>query len=190
MLSQQLRASRLSSGLNVSDDAASVEHLHPNSGGLPTLSGLGSQKLDRTISTSSVGRSVGDRIEEEEEAGTDDGLFEMDDEGREKDRKVKSSTEAPVQQPQGVTKQDEKERSGRSSQEITPTATSAGQQEVKTTNTASTKGPQATQSRWTGGGAWNIVAAAGNKIGLTSSTKPAESSQSVRPPGSTTTKAK
>lgn len=111
MLSQQLRASRLSSGLNVSDNAADGEHLHPNAGAVPQLGVHGSQKLDRTISTSSMGRSAGDRIDEEEEAGTDDGLFEMEDEGRERDRKAKSI--------QASAKQPEKERSGRSSQEST-----------------------------------------------------------------------
>jgi len=182
MLSQQLRASRLSSGLNVSDHATDGEHLHPNAGGAPTH---GSQKLDRTISTSSMGRSAGDRIDEEEETGTDDGLFEMEDEGRDRNRKVKNSVQVPPLESLGVTKQTE--ISGHNSQEITPTATGAGVQEpTKTTTPASAKVPQPTQSRWVGGGAWNIVAAAGNKMGLTSPTKPAEAGQTGRPAASST----
>lgn len=189
MLSQQLRASRLSSGLNASDDASNQDHLHPNAGGLPTLHGLGSQKLDRTISSSSMGRSVGDRIDEEE-AGTDDGVFEMDDEGKEKDRKVKTSEQNSAQQPQGSGKQIDKERSAHSPQEITPNATGAGSQESQVNGSAPAKGPQPTQSRWTGGGAWNIVAAAGNKMGLTSSAKPAEAGTQGRPAGNASTGAK
>lgn len=179
MLSQQLRASHLSNGLSASSkDADSPASQPPNlrssSGGLAVPSVLGSQRLDRTISTSSMGRSLGDRIEEEEPE-TDDEMFEM--EGDVSHKKGRKSD---------YDEHDKKELAD-TSEEITPTATGVGAQENKLdTHVHSSQKQQSQpqsqpqQSKWTGGGAWNVVAAAGSRIGLTSSPKPAAPPQQAR----------
>jgi hypothetical protein len=167
MLSQQFRASGLSNGLSASQDAADTRG--SVSRGLSVPSALSSQRLDRTISTSSMGRGVEDQIKEED-MEDDDGMFEMD--GIEADRKAKASSAV-----RNVDNVDKKELVD-TSEELTPTTTGNGNHEMKTATRAGTQPkksePQPPAQAWSGGSrAWNVVAAAGSRMGLMSSSKQA-----------------
>lgn len=158
MLSQQLRASRLSNGQNAdeSEVGESASQLRP----IPVSGTTSSQRLDRTISTSSMGRSVGDRIDEEE-TETDDGMFEMDDEVRGGAHK-KQVNHTPVADAEETEDKNDRERTPTSIQNL------GGPPEVSRSPAQPIPPPT---SRWGGQSAWNVVAR------LTSSQKPTSGSQ-------------
>ena len=167
MLSQQFRASGLSNGLSASQDPA--ETRTSRSRGLSVPGVLSSQRLDRTISTSSMGRGVEDQIKEED-VEDDDGMFEMD--GIEADRKAKESF--ALNNGDDVNKNELVDNS----EEITPTGTGNGSVGTKPAVRAGAQPkkyePQPPAQAWSGGSrAWNVVAAAGSRMGLMSSSKQA-----------------
>jgi hypothetical protein len=189
MLSQQLRASTLGNGAVASGGYNTSPKQSPNmaDSSLAVPNGIGSQRLDRTISTSSMGRSLGDRIDEEE-TETDDEMFKMEGDGVERRNSQQESNHKPAIQTNGSRKKSDDQDIKDSSEELTPTATGTSSQGTSTLDTeASNPSPPKEQpkaARWPGGTAWNVVAAAGSRIGLTSApAKSAAVPQEAKPVG-------
>jgi hypothetical protein len=178
MLSQQLRASTLGNGVGASQGYSGSPKQSPHlaDSSLAVPNGIASQRLDRTISTSSMGRSLGDRIDEEE-TETDDEMFRMEADDVKSTSRGETNSKPPIQT-NGRKKSEDREIKD-TTEELTPTATG----ETKASNPSPPRElPKV--ARWPGGTAWNVVAAAGSRIGLTSApAKPVAIPQEAKPAG-------
>jgi len=129
-----------------------------------------------------MGRSLGDRIDEEE-TETDDEMFKMEEDNVERKKIKHESNDKSSVQANGSRKKSEDKDIKDSSEEITPTATGTGAQDTTAAKPSPPK-EQPKAPRWPGGTAWNVVAAAGSRIGLTSApTKPVAVPQDSRSAG-------